>query len=130
MTSLVNDPANFPKELVQGFIQANSRYVREVFGGVVRSTQSKPGKVAIIIGGGTGHYPGFMGWVGSGLADGAVTGNIFSSPSGSQAYSVAKAVDQGAGVIIAFLNYAGDVLHFGQATAGRRHRCSRGRRHR
>ncbi|MEH6781528.1 MAG: dihydroxyacetone kinase family protein [Rhodoglobus sp.] len=115
MTSLVNDPADFPKELVQGFIQANSRYVREVFGGVVRSTQSKPGKVAIVTGGGTGHYPGFMGWVGSGLVDGAVTGNIFSSPSGSQAYSVAKAVDQGAGVIIAFLNYAGDVLHFGQA---------------
>ncbi|KAK1827978.1 hypothetical protein QBC39DRAFT_418429, partial [Podospora conica] len=64
---------------------------------------------------GTGHYPAFTGWVGPGLLDGGVTGNIFSSPSASQAVSVAKAADQGGGVLIAFLNYAGDVLHFGQA---------------
>lgn len=115
MTRLVNNPADFPAELVKGFVAANSRYVREVFGGVVRGTESRPGKVAIISGGGTGHYPAFTGWVGAGLIDGAVTGNIFSSPSASQAYSVGKAADQGGGVIIGFLNYAGDVLHFGQA---------------
>ena len=115
MTRLLNNPADFPAELVQGFVDSNRRYVRKVFGGVVRATQSTPGKVAVITGGGTGHYPGFMGWVGTGLVDGAVTGNIFSSPSASQAHSVGKAADQGGGVIIAFLNYAGDVLHFGQA---------------
>lgn len=115
MTRLVNNPADFPAQLVEGFIAANSRYVRKVFGGVVRATESRPGKVAIITGGGTGHYPAFTGWVGPGLVDGAVTGNIFSSPSASQAYSVGKAADQGGGVIIGFLNYAGDVLHFGQA---------------
>jgi len=115
MTRLVNNPADFPAELVQGFIESNSQYVRKVFGGVVRGTVSRPGKVAVISGGGTGHYPGFLGWVGSGLLDGAVTGNIFSSPSASQACSVARAADHGGGVIIAFLNYAGDVLHFGQA---------------
>ncbi|WP_104177977.1 dihydroxyacetone kinase family protein [Cryobacterium sp. Y50] len=115
MTRLVNNPADFPAELVEGFIESNSRYVRKVFGGVVRGTESRPGKVAVISGGGTGHYPGFLGWVGTGLLDGAVTGNIFSSPSASQACSVARAADQGGGVIIAFLNYAGDVLHFGQA---------------
>ncbi|MCC5949932.1 MAG: dihydroxyacetone kinase family protein [Nitriliruptoraceae bacterium] len=114
MTKLVNDPSDFPAQLVEGFIEANRRYVRPVFGGVVRATKSTPGKVAIITGGGTGHYPAFTGWVGAGLVDGAVTGNIFSSPSGSQAYSVGKAADQGGGVIIGFLNYAGDVLHFGQ----------------
>lgn len=115
MTRLLNNPADFPAELVDGFVEANSRYVRKVFGGVVRATENRPGKVAVIIGGGTGHYPGFMGWVGPGLVDGAVTGNIFSSPSASQAHSVGRAADQGGGVLIAFLNYAGDVLHFGQA---------------
>lgn len=115
MTKLVNDPKDFPRQLVEGFVEANSEFVRPVFGGVVRATQSRPGKVAVISGGGTGHYPAFTGWVGQGLLDGAVTGNIFSSPSASQAVSVAKAADQGGGVLIAFLNYAGDVLHFGQA---------------
>ncbi|GAB3602809.1 dihydroxyacetone kinase family protein [Microbacterium aureliae] len=115
MTTLVNDPKDFPKELVEGFVEANPDYVRPVFGGVVRATQSRPGKVAVISGGGTGHYPAFTGWVGQGLLDGAVTGNIFSSPSASQAVSVARAANQGGGVLIAFLNYAGDVLHFGQA---------------
>ncbi|MGV8883065.1 MAG: dihydroxyacetone kinase subunit DhaL [Rhodoglobus sp.] len=115
MTRLVNDPKDFPQQLVEGFVSANPQYVRPVFGGVVRASVSTPGKVAVISGGGTGHYPAFTGWVGPGLLDGAVTGNIFSSPSASQAVSVAKAADQGGGVLIAFLNYAGDVLHFGQA---------------
>jgi dihydroxyacetone kinase len=115
MTRLVNDPVNFPDELVDGFIRANSRYVTKVYGGVVRATKSKPGKVTIITGGGLGHYPGFMGWVGPGLVDGAVTGKVFASPSASQARSVAKAADHGGGILIAFLNYAGDVLHFGMA---------------
>lgn len=115
MTFLVNDPADFPAQLADGFIAANRRYVRKVFGGAVRATKSRPGKVALVVGGGTGHHPAFAGWVGQGMADGVVFGNIFSSPSANQAASVGRAVDQGAGVIIAFGNYAGDVLHFGQA---------------
>ena len=115
MTHLLNNPVDFPVELVDGFVKANSKYVKKVYGGVVRATKSKPGKVAIITGGGTGHYPGFMGWVGPGLVDGAVTGNIFASPSASQVRSVAKAADHGGGILLAFLNYAGDVLHFGMA---------------
>jgi len=115
MTHLLNDPIEFPAELVDGFVKANAKYVKKVYGGVVRATKSKPGKVAIITGGGTGHYPGFMGWVGPGLVDGAVTGNIFASPSASQVRSVAKAADHGGGILLAFLNYAGDVLHFGMA---------------
>ena len=115
MTFLVNDPADFPAELADGFIAANRRYVRKVFGGAVRATKSRPGKVAMVVGGGTGHHPAFAGWVGQGMADGVVFGNIFSSPSAGQAASVGRAADQGGGVIIAFGNYAGDVLHFGQA---------------
>ena len=115
MTYLVNDPADFPAELADGFIAANRRYVRKVFGGAVRATKSRQGKVAMVVGGGTGHHPAFAGWVGQGMADGVVFGNIFSSPSAGQAASVARAANQGGGVIIAFGNYAGDVLHFGQA---------------
>lgn len=115
MTRLVNDPVDFSAELVDGFIQANERYVRPVYGGVVRATQSKPGKVAIVTGGGLGHYPGFMGWVGPGLVDGAVTGKVFASPAASQVHSVAKAADHGGGIMLAFLNYSGDMLQFGMA---------------
>jgi len=115
MTFLINNPHNFPAELADGFLAANRRYVRKVFGGTVRATESTPGKVAMIIGGGTGHYPAFAGWVGQGMADGVIFGNIFSSPSAPQALSVAKAAHKGGGVLIAFGNYAGDVLHFGEA---------------
>ncbi|MGO1459775.1 MAG: dihydroxyacetone kinase family protein [Flaviflexus sp.] len=115
MTRLVNVPEDFPAESLRGFVLANKRYVKPVYGGVVRSTATRDGKVAVVYGGGSGHYPAFAGWVGQGFADGAVCGNIFSSPSGAQAYSVLKAADRGAGVLIGFGNYAGDVLHFGQA---------------
>lgn len=115
MTRLVNKPDDFPAEAVAGYADAYSSYVKPVFGGVVRSTRTRQGKVALVVGGGSGHYPAFAGWVGQGFADGAVCGNIFSSPSGAQAYSVCKAADRGAGVLIGFGNYAGDVLHFGQA---------------
>lgn len=115
MTFLVNDPSNFPTELADGFLAANRRYVRKVFGGAVRATESKPGKVALIVGGGTGHHPAFGGWVGQGMADGVVFGNIFASPSAAQAVSVGRAAHRGGGVLIAFGNYAGDVLHFGEA---------------
>lgn len=115
MTRLVNVPEDFPAESLRGFVLANKRYVKPVYGGVVRSTATRDGKVAVVYGGGSGHYPAFAGWVGQGFADGAVCGNIFSSPSGAQAYSVMKAADRGAGVLMGFGNYAGDVLHFGQA---------------
>lgn len=115
MTRLVNIPEDFPAEAVRGFVLANKRYVKPIYGGVLRSTVIPPGKVAVVYGGGSGHYPAFAGWVGPGLADGAVCGNIFSSPSAAQAYSVLKAAERGAGVLMGFGNYAGDVLHFGQA---------------
>ena len=115
MTRLVNDPKNFAQEFVDGFVRACPQYVTPVFGGIVRSTVSKPNKVVVISGGGGGHFPAFAGFVGEGFLDGAVTGNIFASPSASQVVSVAHAADQGAGVLLGFMNYAGDVLHFGQA---------------
>lgn len=115
MTFLVNDPEKFPAEAVAGFAAAYSTYVQPVHGGVVRTGASPKGEVSIVVGGGSGHYPAFAGWVGQGMAHGAVCGNIFSSPSASQATSVCRAADNGGGTIIMFGNYAGDVLHFGNA---------------
>ncbi|HET7667306.1 MAG TPA: dihydroxyacetone kinase family protein, partial [Mycobacterium sp.] len=64
------------------------------------------------IGGGSGHYPAFAGWVGPGMADGAVVGDVFASPSAHQVISVATAAHTGAGVVLAYGNYAGDALNF------------------
>lgn len=115
MTSICNRPSEFAKEMFAGFVNANAALVRQVPGGVVRNTQSKPGSVAIVVGGGSGHYPAFAGLVGQGLAHGAAMGNLFASPSAQQICSVARAANNGGGVLLAFGNYAGDVLHFGLA---------------
>jgi dihydroxyacetone kinase len=115
MTRLFNDPDDFLDELTEGFVAASGRWVRAVPGGVVRSTRSPEPTVAIVVGGGSGHYPAFAGLVGPGLAHGAAMGNLFASPSTQRAYSVAKEADQGRGVLFSYGNYAGDVLNFDAA---------------
>jgi len=115
MTRLWNAPADFADEMVEGFVAANGRYVRRVTGGVVRSTASPAGEVAIVVGGGSGHYPAFGGLVGPGLAHGAAMGNLFASPSTQQVHAVGTAADNGGGVLFTYGNYAGDVLNFDAA---------------
>ena len=115
MTKLFNDPACFTEDMLVGFLDANARYVTGVPGGVVRAHSTRPGKVAVVIGGGSGHYPAFCGTVGPGFADGAVVGNIFTSPSAEEAASVARAAHGDAGVLLTTGNYAGDVMNFGLA---------------
>jgi len=115
MTRLLNTPAAFADEAIAGFVAANRRYVRAVDGGVVRATRIADGQVAVVVGGGSGHYPAFAGLVGPGLASGSACGNMFASPSAGQVVRVTQAVERGAGVLLAFGNYAGDVLNFGQA---------------
>lgn len=115
MTRIANDPADFVAEALEGFVAAHAGEVRRVDGGVVRAVPAAPGTVALVVGGGSGHYPAFAGVVGPGLATGAVCGNIFTSPSAGQAYRVAAAAETGGGVLFSYGNYAGDVLHFGEA---------------
>lgn len=112
MTVLVNDPEDFAQEAAEGFVAANRQYVNKCYGGVVRSTRSAKPETAVVIGGGSGHYPMFNGYVGPGLAHGAVLGNIFASPAASEVVSVCRAANQGKGVLLLFGNYAGDVLNF------------------
>ena len=115
MTRLWNDPADFADEMIAGFVAANERYVRRVAGGVVRSTVVPEGQVAVVVGGGSGHYPAFGGLVGQGLAHGAAMGNLFASPSTQQIHAVASAAHRGGGIFFTYGNYAGDVLNFDAA---------------
>ncbi|MGU3498433.1 dihydroxyacetone kinase family protein [Mycobacterium sp. C31M] len=101
--------------MLAGFLDANAGYVTGVTGGVVRATETPAGKVAVVVGGGSGHYPAFCGVVGQGFADGAVVGNIFTSPSAHEAASVGRAAHGDTGVLFLTGNYAGDVLNFGLA---------------
>nr|WP_276511546.1 dihydroxyacetone kinase family protein [Curtobacterium pusillum] len=112
---MFNDPADFADEMVDGFVAANRSRVRKVHGGVARSTSSPAGTVALVIGGGSGHYPAFGGLVGHGLAAGAAMGNLFASPSAQQVTAVATASEHGGGVLLSYGNYAGDVLNFDAA---------------
>ncbi|MFF2030709.1 dihydroxyacetone kinase subunit DhaL [Arthrobacter sp. NPDC058192] len=115
MTQIFDNPADFADEALDGFVAANRGYVARVDGGVVRSTEVPAGQVALVIGGGSGHYPAFAGLVGAGLATASACGNMFASPAAGQVYRVAKAANAGGGVLLSYGNYAGDVLHFGQA---------------
>jgi dihydroxyacetone kinase len=115
MTRIYDDPATFMEDMVSGFCELYPQYVTRVDGGVVRAQETKSGKVAVIVGGGSGHYPAFCGVVGPGFADGAVIGNVFTSPSAQDAVNVGAAADNGGGVVITSGNYAGDVLHFTEA---------------
>ncbi|MEO5780968.1 MAG: dihydroxyacetone kinase family protein, partial [Arthrobacter oryzae] len=115
MTQIFDNPADFADEALDGFVAANRGYVARVDGGVVRSTEVPAGQVALVVGGGSGHYPAFAGLVGPGLATASACGNMFASPAAGQVYRVAKAANAGGGVLLSYGNYAGDVLHFGQA---------------
>ena len=112
MTVLSNDPAQFADDALRGFVDAYSDQVALVPGGVVRARPARPGKVAVVVGGGSGHYPAFCGLVGQGFADGAVVGNVFTSPSAEDVSSVARIASSGAGVVMLTGNYAGDVMNF------------------
>lgn len=114
MTRIFNDPAEFAEDQFEGFLDLYADRLRGVPGGAVALRTGEP-QVAVVVGGGSGHYPAFAGLVGSGFATGAVVGNVFTSPSAAQVYSVAKAAHQGRGVVLTFGNYAGDNMNFGIA---------------
>ncbi|GAB3610711.1 dihydroxyacetone kinase family protein [Humibacter ginsengiterrae] len=114
MSHVVNDPAEFAEEALRGFVAANRSLIARVPGGVSRRSGPAPG-VAVVIGGGSGHYPAFAGFVGAGLAHAAALGNVFASPSAEQVYEVARSVAGPAGVLLSYGNYAGDVLNFDEA---------------
>ena len=80
MTLIHDEPERFAQSALEGFCDIHSDLVHPVRGGAVRATETRQGKVALVIGGGSGHYPAFGGYVGVGLADATVAGDVFASP--------------------------------------------------
>ncbi|ADG73103.1 Glycerone kinase [Cellulomonas flavigena DSM 20109] len=109
---LADDPARFVDDALDGFVDLYADQVRRVPGGVVRAVAAPRSEVAVVVGGGSGHYPAFCGLVGPGYAHGAVVGNVFTSPSTADAVSVGAAAAGDAGVLLLTGNYAGDVMNF------------------
>ncbi|MGG4037600.1 dihydroxyacetone kinase subunit DhaK [Heyndrickxia ginsengihumi] len=118
MKKLINDPKNVVEEMIEGYVKAHPDYIKQLpenNRALVTNRKTKDGKVGILIGGGSGHEPAFMGYVGDGMADGVAVGNIFASPSPDPILEVTKVIDKGAGVVYLYGNYAGDVMNFGMA---------------
>ncbi|NND90345.1 MAG: dihydroxyacetone kinase subunit L, partial [Granulosicoccus sp.] len=84
-------------------------------GRVIAARRTVPGKVGIVVGGGSGHEPAFYGYVGPGLADAVAIGNVFASPSPVQILEATRAASQSAGVLYLYGNYSGDVMNFDMA---------------
>ena len=118
MKKLINKPEDFARETVEGIIAAHSDQLKILDGSwhrMVRADEKKKGKVAIATGGGSGHLPVFLGYVGYGLCDGVTIGNVFASPSAEDMYEVDKAIHSGAGILHLYGRYGGDIMNFGMA---------------
>ena len=118
MRKLINRPEDFVEEVVEGIILAYGDRLRLLNGEtrvILRNPPARSGKVAIVTGGGSGHLPVFLGYVGRGLLDGCAIGNVFASPSSQKMFEMIKAVDSGAGVLCLYGNYGGDNMNFDMA---------------
>ncbi|MBR1439420.1 MAG: dihydroxyacetone kinase subunit DhaK, partial [Synergistaceae bacterium] len=116
MKKLINNVENIVDEMLDGMTAAYPQYVKrlEGFNVLVRAKGATP-KVALVSGGGSGHEPSHGGFVGRGMLDGAVAGEVFTSPTPDQVYEAVKAVNGGKGVLLIIKNYTGDVMNFEMA---------------
>ena len=117
MKKLINDPQNVVPEALEGMAKAHPDLIKVHFDPnfVYRADAPRQGKVAVISGGGSGHEPMHVGFVGYGMLDAACPGAVFTSPTPDQMYEAAKTVHGGAGVLLIVKNYAGDVMNFDMA---------------
>ena len=117
MQKILNAPSAFVDETLEGIVLAHpGRYRLVGRRGIVRGDAPVATKVAIAAGGGSGHLPVFLGYVGRGLIDGCAVGGVFSSPSADTMLEVTQAIHGGAGVLYIYGNYGGDVMNFDLAT--------------
>ena len=117
MKKILNTPESYVDDMLMGIYKAHGDMVKPVGDNLrcYHTVKKTPGKVAIVTGGGSGHLPLFLGYVGDGMIDGCAVGGVFQSPSAEDMYEVTKAVDTGAGVLYLFGNYSGDILNFEMA---------------
>lgn len=112
MKKLINDPLKVADELLEGLVEAYDGQCAMVGRRSIVKTDIPDGKVALLVGGGSGHEPIYHGLVGTNLADGAACGDIFAAPSPDIVLEATQAVDRGKGVLYLYGNYAGDVMNF------------------
>jgi dihydroxyacetone kinase-like protein len=112
----INDPLDVVEEMLEGFLRTHHRLVRSLEKArvVVTATPRAPGP-RVISGGGSGHEPALLGYVGSGLLDAVVVGDLVASPPAPAVLEAIRATDTGEGVLMLIGNYAGDVINFGMA---------------
>lgn len=114
----INSPRDSVAEALEGALLAHTDYILPIDENVraigARAPRRK-GKVGLVIGGGAGHEPCFLGYVGKGLADAAAVGNVFSSPPPDRILTCTRAASGGAGVLYIYGNYTGDVMNFDMA---------------
>lgn len=111
MKKIINDPNAVVEEMLMGIEISNPDviYDRE---GVVIARKNKSDKVGLVSGGGSGHEPAHAGYVGYGMLDAAVSGNVFASPSPDRVLKGIQLADSGHGVLLIIKNYAGDIMNF------------------
>ncbi|MDD3139339.1 MAG: dihydroxyacetone kinase subunit DhaK, partial [Lachnospiraceae bacterium] len=117
MKKIINQPENYVTEMLEGLYIAHPdliTYTKEDLHCLV-SVNKKEGKVGIATGGGSGHLPLFLGYVGKGMLDGCSVGDVFQSPSAEQMLAVTEEIDSGAGVLYIYGNYNGDIFNFDMA---------------
>lgn len=114
MKKFINDPFDVVDEMLEGFLAVHGRHVRrlETARTVVRVDAPVQNKVGVVTGGGSGHKPAFIGFVGKGMLDAVAVGEIFTSPPPNAVFEAAKAVNGGKGVLFLLGNYAGDIMNF------------------
>lgn len=118
MRKIINSPDNFVDEVVEGIICAYGDKLKTLEGDtrvILRNTPVRSKKVGIVTGGGSGHLPVFLGYVGEGMLDGCAVGNVFASPSSNKMFEMIKACDRGSGVLCLYGNYGGDNMNFDMA---------------
>jgi dihydroxyacetone kinase len=108
---LVNDPANIAAELVAAFADAHPDIVRQVAERVLVRAEQSAAKVGIVAGGGSGHEPAFLGYVGAGCVDAVAVGNVFAAPPPDAILASIEHADRGQGVLLIYGNYSGDVMN-------------------
>ncbi|MDW8554544.1 dihydroxyacetone kinase subunit DhaK [Staphylococcus xylosus] len=119
MKKMVNNPDHVIDELMTGYLAAYPEYLRRSElhkRALIGNKRTQKRKVSVLIGGGSGHEPGFLGYVGQGMADGVAVGNIFASPSPIPIQAVTKEINQDHGVLYIYGNYAGDLMNFEMAS--------------
>ncbi len=119
MKKILNNPNDFVNEMLNGLYLAHGKMVAPVGSDLrclVRADAPVANKVAIATGGGSGHLPVFLGYVGQGMLDGCAIGDVFQSPSSDQMLEVTKRIHAGKGVLYIYGNYGGDVMNFDMAT--------------